>query len=93
MLFYVVVYDITDDKRRKKIADLLEGYGSRVQYSVFECVLNKRQYKQLCSRLQKTIKLDEDSIRIYPITRHTLEQVQTWGVGNKLTPPPGSTIV
>lgn len=38
MLFYVVVYDISSDKQRKKVSDLLEGYGLRVQYSVFECV-------------------------------------------------------
>ena len=35
MFLYVISYDIPDDKRRKKIADLLEGYGQRVQYSVF----------------------------------------------------------
>jgi len=29
MLFYVVVYDIPSDKRRKKVSDLLEGYGQR----------------------------------------------------------------
>ncbi|MBD2045501.1 CRISPR-associated endonuclease Cas2 [Coleofasciculus sp. FACHB-64] len=33
MLFYVVTYDIPCDKRRRKISNLLEGYGRRVQYS------------------------------------------------------------
>ncbi|MBW4532571.1 MAG: CRISPR-associated endonuclease Cas2 [Pleurocapsa minor HA4230-MV1] len=93
MLFYVIVYDISCDKRRKKVADLLEGYGARVQYSVFECVLDRAQYRQLGDRLKKRIKLDEDSIRIYPITRNTLQQVETWGVGNNLTQPPSSTII
>jgi CRISPR-associated protein Cas2 len=92
-LFYLIVYDITCNKRRKKVSDLLEGYGARVQYSVFECVLNLNQYQQLCNRLKKRIKLDEDSIRIYPITRHTLQQVQTWGVGNDLTQAPSSMII
>ncbi len=92
-MFYVIVYDISCDKRRKKVADLLEGYGARVQYSVFECVLDRAQYRQLGDRLKKRIKLDEDSIRIYPITRNTLQQVETWGVGNNLTQPPSSTII
>ena len=35
MNFYVIAYDIPNDRRRQKIADLLEGYGKRVQYSVF----------------------------------------------------------
>ena len=92
-MFYVVVYDITCDKRRKKVADLLEGYGERVQYSVFECVLNQSQFRQLSKRLKKRVNLEEDSIRIYPITRHTLQQVQTLGVGKNLTQPPSSTII
>ena len=92
-MFYVVVYDIPCDKRRKKVADLLEGYGERVQYSVFECVLNRSQYQQLAKRLQKRINLEEDSIRIYPIVKSTLSQVQTWGVGKTLTESPGSTII
>ena len=92
-MFYVIVYDITDDKRRKKVAELLEGYGERVQYSVFECVLNKRQYQQLAHRLKKRINLEEDSIRIYPVTKSSLQQSQTWGVGKQITKPPRSTII
>ena len=37
---YLITYDIEDDKRRKKISDLLEGYGVRVNYSVFEFYLS-----------------------------------------------------
>ncbi|NET61636.1 MAG: CRISPR-associated endonuclease Cas2 [Symploca sp. SIO2E6] len=47
MLLYVVAYDIPDDKRCKKVSDLLEGYGKRVQYSVFECVLSQAKYEEL----------------------------------------------
>lgn len=93
MLLYVVAYDIPNDKRRKKVSDLLSGYGKRVQYSVFECLLTSAKYKELCSRLNKVVKLKEDSIRFYPLSRHTLEQVETWGVGPPLTEPPRSVIV
>ena len=34
---YIVSYDITSNKLRRKIAKELENYGVRVQYSVFEC--------------------------------------------------------
>jgi len=40
-MHYVVAYDITNDKRRKKLSDLLETYGVRVNYSVFEIELNE----------------------------------------------------
>ncbi len=69
MLFYVIVYDITCDKRRKKISDLLEGYGQRVQYSVFECVLSQTKYSELQKRLRKQIKSSEDSVRFYPLSK------------------------
>jgi CRISPR-associated protein Cas2 len=74
MFLYVVAYDIPCDKRRKKISDLLEGYGQRVQYSVFECVLSADKYQELCRRLKKRVKLSEDSLRFYPLSRHTLSQ-------------------
>ncbi|MEW6376162.1 MAG: CRISPR-associated endonuclease Cas2, partial [Thermodesulfobacteriota bacterium] len=40
-MFYVVSYDIPDDQRRIKIAKILEDFGDRVQYSVFECLLEQ----------------------------------------------------
>lgn len=34
---YVIVYDISNNKRRTKLHTALKNYGSPVQYSVFEC--------------------------------------------------------
>lgn len=92
MLFYVVAYDIPDDKRRKKVADLLEGYGKRVQYSVFECLLTQAKYDELRKRLKKRVKLAEDSVRFYPLSRPALSQVEIWG-GQPITTLPGSTVI
>ena len=93
MLFYVVVYDIPCNKRRKKVSDLLEGYGHRVQYSVFECLLPQLKYNELRQRLTKQVKLEEDNVRFYPLSRHTLGQVETWGVGPLVTELPRSVII
>jgi CRISPR-associated protein Cas2 len=93
MLFYIVVYDIPCDKRRKHIADLLEGYGKRVQYSVFECVLPRTKYLELKKRLKPKVNFEEDNIRFYPLSQHTLDQVETWGVTAEITPPPKSIVV
>jgi CRISPR-associated protein Cas2 len=92
MLFYVVTYDIPSDKRRRMVSDMLEGYGRRVQYSVFECILDGAKYDEMCRRLRKLVNIGEDSIRFYPISRHTLGQVTVWGEP-PLTQSPGSTIV
>lgn len=32
---YVICYDIADDRRRDRMADILKNYGQRVQFSVF----------------------------------------------------------
>ncbi|MBE9259627.1 MULTISPECIES: CRISPR-associated endonuclease Cas2 [Aphanizomenonaceae] len=92
MLLYVIVYDITCDKRRKKVSDLLEGYGQRVQYSVFECILNQTKYSELQKRLRKQVKSSEDSVRFYPLSKHTFNQIETWGEP-PVTELPGSTII
>ena len=57
-----------------------------------ECGLEKRKYEALKKRLQKLVKLDEDSVRFYPLSGHTLSQVEIWG-GVPLSQPPGSTII
>jgi len=93
MLLYVVAYDIPDDKRRKKVSDLLLGYGRRVQYSVFELVVSPEKFEQLRQRLKKLVKLSEDSVRFYPLSKHTLGQVEAWGVGPDVTEAPGSVII
>ncbi len=92
MLLYVITYDISCDRRRKAISDLLEGYGTRVQYSVFECVLSKKKYDELRRRLKRVFKEGDDSLRFYPISGHTLTQVEIWG-DPPLTHPPTSIIV
>ncbi|MBD2097724.1 CRISPR-associated endonuclease Cas2 [Trichocoleus sp. FACHB-591] len=92
MLLYLVTYDISCDKRRKKVSDLLEGYGRRVQYSVFECVLAKSKYDELRQRLKQRVNLTEDSVRFYPLSGHTVSQVEIWGEP-PVTSVPGSVIV
>ena len=67
-MFYVISYDITDNKRRNKIAKLLEGFGERVQHSVFECEFDdKKKEEYLTKRIEKIMNTDEDTIRIYKI--------------------------
>ncbi len=63
---YVISYDIVEDRRRNKIAKLLEGYGQRVQYSVFECHIDKKTLKILYAKLQDlTQDMQEGSVYIY----------------------------
>lgn len=77
---YVISYDISNDKRRKKVATILEGHGYRVQYSVFECDLNERQVKALLRQLKPFVKsVEMDSVRVYPLPADVKENVKVLG--------------
>lgn len=72
----MIIYDITDNKRRLKISKTLNGYGKRVQKSAFECILNKKQYGSLVEKLV-TIICEDDLLRIYKIAGGA--DVKIWG--------------
>jgi CRISPR-associated protein Cas2 len=76
----VVVYDIEDDRTRARLATLLEGYGRRVQKSVFECSLGERELKELVGRMQKELAGAPDAqVRVYRVCRKCLEA--SFGLG------------
>jgi CRISPR-associated protein Cas2 len=61
----VIAYDIVDDKRRDRLARFLEGWGRRVQKSLFECDLSPEELEKVCSRLKELMALPEDRCHIY----------------------------
>jgi CRISPR-associated protein Cas2 len=63
----VVSYDIPNDRRRTKVMKTLEGFGHRVQYSVFECELRPADLTKLKARLKGLIEPQEDDIRFYDL--------------------------
>jgi CRISPR-associated protein Cas2 len=71
-LYVVVAYDIEDDRRRARIARTLEGYGERVQYSVFECEIEERHLQRLVRTLQRMME-PGDAVRIYRMPRSRCE--------------------
>ncbi|HRF99447.1 MAG TPA: CRISPR-associated endonuclease Cas2, partial [Aggregatilineales bacterium] len=81
MNFWVVSYDIANDQRRRKVSKLLEGYGRRAQFSVFECELSADKLRQLEERLCKLIDVTEDDVRFYPINKADLKRVILVGKG------------
>jgi len=78
-MFYVVSYDIVLDRRRNRVAHLLEGYGMRVQKSVFECVLNPDQYDMLQTQLSRAIDPQTDQVRFYPLSPRYRQKVRVMG--------------
>jgi len=63
---WVIAYDSPSSKRRRKLAKLLEGYGERLQWSVFECRLQPHQVARLRQLLARIATAD-DSVRIWSV--------------------------
>ena len=84
---YLVTYDLPNDRRRLRLSRLLEGYGERVQYSVFEVWLNEGQLGKLLARIGRAIVAEEDSVRIYPLCAACRERRLLLGQGKPVEPP------
>lgn len=82
---YLVSYDITSDRLRNQIARILEGYGRRVQYSVFECDLTEKRYQELYGRLLKLAEeMEEGNICFYYICKNCEREKQVIGIPKQL---------
>lgn len=77
---FMISYDIEENRPRRKIAGILENHGVRVQYSVFECHLDERQYESLKKALQEHIG-PRDSIRYYPLCSWCRQETVLYGPG------------
>ena len=80
----VITYDVdhTDPKgasRLRRVAKLCERYGIRVQYSVFEMLLDPAQLTKLKTDLRDLIDPEADSIRIYRLGKKWESKVETLG--------------
>jgi CRISPR-associated protein Cas2 len=57
--WYVICYDITEPKRWRHVYKKLNGYGQRLQYSIFRCRLTVRQMERLRWELEKLLTLED----------------------------------
>ena len=85
MAYFVVTYDISSNKRRKKVGDTLEAYGKRVNYSVFEIQLNSKSQKDILeNELLDLIEPKTDSLRFYHICEKCMKK--SWSLGEEAAP-------
>lgn len=86
-MFTIISYDIVEDRRRTKLLKLLKGYGTRVQYSVFECDLTAAQLVTALGEIRNLVDLTTDSIRCYQIDQADVRRIQILGIGRLTTDP------
>lgn len=69
-MMVLITYDVntqteTGKKRLNKVAKQCRNYGQRVQYSVFECIIEPALFKKLKHKLENIIDKETDSLRYY----------------------------
>lgn len=84
-MMVIVCYDVSFDepggqKRLRRIAKLCQDYGQRVQYSVFECIVDPAQWLTLKNRLVKEYDEKLDSLRFYFLGKNWKRRVEIVGV-------------
>jgi len=90
-MLVLVTYDVRTDtkagqKRLRDVAKVCENYGQRVQYSVFECLVDPDQWAKIKHKLETRIKMDEDSLRYYYLGKNWKPHIEHIGVNTSYDP-------
>jgi CRISPR-associated protein Cas2 len=83
-MMVLVAYDVeTQDKsgqrRLRRVAKLCQNFGQRVQFSVFECLVDPAQWINLRSKLVAEIDPEKDSLRFYFLGANWQKRVEHVG--------------
>lgn len=66
---FLITYDISDDKRRTRVFELLTDAGDWAQFSVFFCELNPGELARLRMEVREVINHREDQVMILDLGR------------------------
>jgi CRISPR-associated protein Cas2 len=81
-MYYLICFDISDNRIRYRAVKLLKGHCLRVQKSVFECpALTEKQLLDLQDKLLALIDQTTDSLRYYRLCRACCAEIEWTGQG------------
>ena len=83
-MLVLITYDVNTEtaagkSRLRKVAKQCTNYGKRVQNSVFECVLDWAQCREVKDKLEKIMDKEKDSIRFYYLGNNYKTKVEHIG--------------
>ncbi|MEZ5581398.1 MAG: CRISPR-associated endonuclease Cas2 [Candidatus Competibacteraceae bacterium] len=76
---YIAAYDVTDDARLRHALQVLKGYASGGQKSVFECFLTAGERQMLLAEIRAVLDLQEDRFMLLPLATSSVA-IQTLGI-------------
>lgn len=75
---YLVCYDVSDDRRRDRLAVALLDFGRRIQESVFWMTLDGDLYRRMIDRIEKLLSAD-DTLHVVPVCEACAKRVVLMG--------------
>lgn len=83
-MMMLITYDVetqseSGKRRLRQVAKLCQNHGQRVQFSVFECLLEPAQWAQFRAKLLATIDPATDSLRFYSLGANWERRVEHAG--------------
>lgn len=78
-MIYFIFYDISDTEKRNNVAEILESFGSRIQYSVFQCELKVDEVNFLFDELCNFIDSKTDRLDFFPVCKNCFEAKRIFG--------------
>ncbi|MDR1911217.1 MAG: CRISPR-associated endonuclease Cas2 [Helicobacteraceae bacterium] len=83
-MMVLITYDVAVSteggaKRLRKVAKACVNYGQRVQFSVFECVIDPARWIKLKNALEAIIDRKTDSLRYYYLGANYKKKVEHIG--------------
>lgn len=83
-MMVLVSYDVSTTtaagrKRLRHVAKACQDFGQRVQFSVFECIVDPEQWTRFRARLLRSADLNEDSLRFYFLGANYRKRVEHHG--------------
>jgi CRISPR-associated protein Cas2 len=78
---FIVAYDISDQKRWRRVFKVMHGYGEWIQLSVFQCRLSPRRREELELRLRELVKHGEDHVLLIDVGSADRVEVAVESIG------------
>jgi CRISPR-associated protein Cas2 len=90
---FLIAYDISDDRRLRRVIKIMESYGQRLQYSVFLCDLSRAEELSWRQEVLATIELRADSVVVIDLgADDRIAPIECLGVPRQLPRPPGTIV-
>ena len=79
---WLIVYDICNPKRIRKVEKIIESYAWRVQKSVFETSASEQTIFQLKRELEKVLILEDDFVLFFQICERDWQKQELFGINS-----------